>query len=272
MKTLYISDLDGTLLSRDSKISDFTRNTINHLVEEGMNITLATGRSSSSACNILDGLTLKIPAVMMNGVFLTDILTKKQIYVCYIPEDKCKRVVDIFLRHNSPPFIYSFADDIDAEYRNYKSEYEHKFIEAKKQYHRSFEQVSVYNLTDKIVCINAIDESTVTDKIAEDIKKIEGIKFTNHHANYSGTLNFIEVFSPKAGKWNGINRLKERYGFDRVVAIGDNLNDLEMIRNADVGVSVKNAQKELLQVADIIIESNDNDGVAKFLLAEWEKR
>lgn len=272
MKTLYISDLDGTLFNSSSKITDFSRNAINRLVEEGMNISLATGRSISSAGNTLVGLNLKFPAVMMNGVFLTDISTKQQCYVSYIPQDMCKRVVDVFLKHGRYPVIYSYSGDIDAEYINYTSDFEHRYIESRKPYHRSFEQVSVYNFTDKIVCINALDKSILTDKIAEDLNKIDGINFTNHPANYNESFNFIEVYSPEAGKWNGIKRLKEIYGFDRVVAFGDNLNDLEMIKNADVGVCVKNAQKELLDVADVIIDANDNDGVAKFLLSEWEIR
>ena len=237
-----------------------------------MNISLATARSISSASGVVDGLILKIPAVMMNGVFLTDIRTKEQKSVCYIPEDKCRSVVDAFIRHGRPPFVYSFTDDIDTQYTYFKSEYEHNFIEERKKRYRRFEKVSEYNLTDKIVYINGIDEPDIIVKIAVAVNKIKGVKCTNYPDTYSKCLNFIEVFSSNAGKWSGIERLKEMFGFDRVVAIGDNLNDIEMVTKADVGICVKNAQKELLEVADIIIDSNDNDGVAKFLLDEWKNR
>jgi len=270
MKTLYISDLDGTLLGSDAKITDFTRDTINSLVEKGMNVSLATARSISSASGIVEGLNLKIPAVMMNGVFLTDITTKEQKSVCYIPQDKCKSVIDVFMKHGRPPFVYSFTDDIDVQYTDYKNDYEREFIEVRKKKYRHFEQVSEYKLSDKIIYINAIDKSDVVDKIAEEIGQIRGVKCTNYLDTYSGSLNFIEVFSCQAGKWNGIKRLKEIYGFDRVVAFGDNHNDIEMLKNADVGVCVKNAQKESLKFADVIVDSNDNDGVAKYLLKEWE--
>jgi len=270
MKTLYISDLDGTLLGSNGQISEFTRDTINDLVENGMNISLATARSISSANGIIEGLHLKIPAVMMNGVFLTDISTKEQKSVCYLPQDKCKSVIDVFMNHGRPPFVYSFTDDIDVQYTNYKNDYERDFIEVRKKKYRHFKQVSEYNISDKIIYINAIDKSDVVDKIAEDISKIDGVKFTNYLDTYSGSLNFIEVFSCHAGKWSGIKRLKEMYGFDRVVAFGDNHNDIEMLKNADVSVCVKNAQKEVLKFADVIVDTNDNDGVAKFLLKEWE--
>ena len=68
MKTLYITDLDGTLLGDGAKLSDFTRDTINRLVDGGMNFTLATARSYGSAGEVTKGLKTSAPAVLMNGV------------------------------------------------------------------------------------------------------------------------------------------------------------------------------------------------------------
>ena len=61
------------------------------------------------------------------------------------------------------------------------------------------------------------------------------------------------------------------YGFDRVVAFGDNGNDVEMLKNADLAVVVGNALPPALEVADIVIDTNDNDGVAKYLLELYRK-
>ena len=72
MKTLYISDLDGTLLNSKASLSDDTRETINRLVEQGMFFTYATARSAISSKNVTEGLNLKLPIIIYNGTFIMD--------------------------------------------------------------------------------------------------------------------------------------------------------------------------------------------------------
>lgn len=69
MNTLYVSDLDGTLLNSDVKISENSKNIINSLIEKGMNFTVATARSLVSASDKIEGLNLKLPVVVYNGTF-----------------------------------------------------------------------------------------------------------------------------------------------------------------------------------------------------------
>ena len=69
MNTLYVSDLDGTLLNSDVKISENSKNIINSLIDKGMNFTVATARSLVSASDKIEGLNLKLPVVVYNGTF-----------------------------------------------------------------------------------------------------------------------------------------------------------------------------------------------------------
>ena len=68
MKTLYISDLDGTLLNSKAMLSDFTVKTINDLTDKGMNFTIATARTSATVLKMLSDVNIKIPVILMNGV------------------------------------------------------------------------------------------------------------------------------------------------------------------------------------------------------------
>ena len=81
---------------------------------------------------------------------------------------------------------------------------------------------------------------------------------------YNGAW-YLEIFSHKASKANGIRFIREHYGFSKVVAFGDNLNDLPMFEQADVKVAVGNARDEVKAAADYVIGTNDNDGVAEWL-------
>lgn len=70
MKTLYISDLDGTLLNKSAKVSDFTENAVNNLIEKGMQFSYATARSLSSASVITAKLNINMPVIVYNGAFI----------------------------------------------------------------------------------------------------------------------------------------------------------------------------------------------------------
>lgn len=271
MKTLYISDLDGTLLGKDALPSEFTVKTINELIEKGFHITFATARSISSAAKILPGFNLKLPAVMMNGVCLTDVKTKKQINVFSFEQRAAKEVIKAFEKNNRPPMQFTYDGDIAVYYKSVKSEYEKAFIEQRKNRYRCFERCDEFDTSKCTIYLTGIDEKEIIDAVCKDLEKIKGIGFSHYLDTYSDNKYFLEVYSEKAGKWNSIKILKEMYGFDRVVAFGDNRNDVEMLKNADVAIAVGNAQPEAKAVADIIIDTNENDGVAKYLLLEYER-
>ena len=78
-KTLYVSDLDGTLMRNDETLSENTVRIINGLVERGLDFTYATARSVESARPIAGGLKLKLPVVTRNGAVLADNATGKHI-------------------------------------------------------------------------------------------------------------------------------------------------------------------------------------------------
>ncbi|HHV60637.1 MAG TPA: HAD hydrolase family protein [Clostridiaceae bacterium] len=76
-KTLYVSDLDGTLLRSDQRISGYSCSVINSLVEKGMKFTYATARSIVTAEKVTEGLNAAMPLIVYNGVFVIDNLSRK---------------------------------------------------------------------------------------------------------------------------------------------------------------------------------------------------
>lgn len=273
MPTLYASDLDGTLLTPEGKLSAFSRDTINRLVKKGFPFTLATARSVASARPILAGLRLRLPCVMMNGVFLTDLITERHAAVAYIPAETARRTVDTFLAHGRPPFVYTCPEKagIDVVYTRLLHAYEENFAAQRKARYHSFRQVSDYAMGDHTVYINGIDRPEVILPLYEAVGKIPGLAAVCYPDNYDSRYYYLETFSHTAGKWQGLRRLAQMKGFDRIVAIGDNLNDLEMLTKAHRGVAVANAQPEALRAAQQVIGPNGADGVAHFLIEEAKK-
>lgn len=269
MKTLYIADLDGTLLHTSGELTDFTRSTINALVSKGLPFTLDTARSISAASSILKHVHLKLPAVMMNGVCLTDTEAKKQVSVCGMTEQLARRVAEIFMRHGRPPLMFTFSDDLDVQYLDCQSQYERDYIADRTTRFRSFKKVDKLSFCNKVVFFNCVDTYKRLAPIYNEIKLISEVSVSFYQNTYNCDYWFLEIFSGSAGKWQGAKRLAEMYGFDRIVAFGDNKNDIEMLKNADVGIAVANAYDEVKAAADLVIDSCDEDAVAKYLLIEW---
>ena len=80
-RVLYISDLDGTLLHHNERISTWSCDTINHLIEQGLLFSYATARSIITGSIVSEGLHPKLPVIVNNGSFITDIETRKRILI-----------------------------------------------------------------------------------------------------------------------------------------------------------------------------------------------
>ena len=92
-KTLYISDLDGTLLLPDATVSEYTVNTINRLINNGLNFSVATARTAATCDRLLGDIKINIPIILMNGVIVYDFKTKKCINKALLSEDAKNKVI-----------------------------------------------------------------------------------------------------------------------------------------------------------------------------------
>jgi len=113
MKTLYVSDLDGTLLRRDKTVSEFTVNTINELTKRGMLFSYATARSYVSAGRMTRGITAHIPIIIYNGAFILENGTERKLLFEHMPREDAHRVLDILLAHDIYPIVYAMVDGVE---------------------------------------------------------------------------------------------------------------------------------------------------------------
>lgn len=272
---LYITDLDGTLLRSNATLSDYSRDTINKLIQEGMNFTFATARSIESSKPIMKELDIKLPVITANGAFLTDFKTHSHIHVNEIEKEVKKRALEIIHSNSCEPFISShnngsdnlYFSNINCEGMNifYKDRVEKKDRRLKKTedlYGRLFEQIVTFNV------INDFDK---IERLAGNLEAELGDSLEIHYSEdmYLRGWCWLTAQSKYATKENGIRLLKEFSGLSdsKVVAFGDNVNDIKMIKSADIGVAVGNALKEVKLSARVVIGENDIDSVANYLLS-----
>lgn len=270
MKTLYISDLDGTLLNGKAELNPYTIEAINTLIEKGMDFTIATARTAATVTHILAPLNLTVPVVLMNGVIRYDMQRKEYLNTWYLPADTAALILDTAKRFQLTGFLYEIKENqLSTYYENLVNdgmvEY---YTERKVKFNKTFTQVE--NLKDAAggysIYYSMIDHQEALLPAYEVYKTIPGISTAFYQDNYNKDgMWFLEVFSSNATKYNAVMALREAYGYDRVVCFGDNLNDLPMFKASDVTCAVANAKDEVKAAAVHIISSNEEDGVAKWL-------
>jgi hydroxymethylpyrimidine pyrophosphatase-like HAD family hydrolase len=108
--------------------------------------------------------------------------------------------------------------------------------------------------------------------LAAALDGISGIRAVLYRDTYLEDNWFLEICRDDADKEHGLRRLRHRTGADRVVAFGDNYNDIPLFREADLALCVANGSDEAKAAADRIIPANEEDGVAEYLQAIYNRR
>ena len=116
IKSLYISDLDGTLLNDLAELSDYTIDTLNALTRQGFHFTIATARTAASVTNILEPLAINIPVILMNGVVIYDISAKKYLNIQRLSKASIVDIIKVLKDHALTGFMYEVKDHVLTTY------------------------------------------------------------------------------------------------------------------------------------------------------------
>ena len=267
-RELFVTDLDGTLLNRQDRVSPFSIRTINRLVEEGMLFTYATARSLVSASKVTEGLSTDIPVIAYNGAFIFQPSTGEILSGEGFTEEERRQVREVLDRHGISPLVYAFVNG--TERVSWIPAHENEGIRrylSMRPGDRRFRAVSGREELYEgeafyFTCIGEKGElQPVYDLFAGDARYRCTLQQELYRPEY-----WCEIMPAQASKANAIVRLKNMWGCSRVISFGDAVNDIPMFEVSDECYAVANAVEELKAAATGIIESNEEDGVAKWLL------
>lgn len=273
MKTLYITDLDGTFLNENGVVSEESRKIVNDLSEKGLLFSVATARSIITARELLRGLRISAPIVLMNGVFLFDLNQDKAVAFHEIPHSVFTDIAAAFERNGKSPMLWLYGDDglLSVQYTQLELQVNRDFyLKRKDSFGGRFYKTETLSIPrgQHAVYINLVDTFSALQPIAEALKAVTGAAFAFYRDTYTDYW-FLEVYSADASKANGAKEIKQMMHADRITAFGDNLNDLTLFSVADEKYAVENAVSEVKLQANAVIESNRADGVAKFLRKDF---
>ena len=265
--TLYVTDLDGTLMRSSGTLSAYTVSVINRLVEQGLAFTYATARSVESARTITGDLRLSLPVITRNGAVLADNQTGKHLEKALFTEEEVKLLKEMLPELPRLGFVSCFSGE--KMFKTFMPGEHTPGFEKYLEYYRNDPLMKRADTVDDLFFgqpgyVTLIDDKEKMAPIYERVRQYSGWECIFQKDTYWEEY-WVEICPQNCTKAKAILKMKERYGFQKAVVFGDSVNDLPMFRAADEAYAVDNALEELKGIATGVIGRNDEDAVARVL-------
>ena len=273
MKQLFITDMDGTLLDDQSKVSPRSARIISDLSRQGALITVATARTPATVQPLLEGMYTSLPAIVMTGAAMWD--REKQTYASTRPFEygADRRLIELLNNYGIRPFVYMFFDN-DPLLHVYRhsplSPEDMTFMDQRRE-----SGLKEFHIDQPIpdgghtMLLFAMGPKERIFAAADNIRALGICSVSAFTDVFSDNTGILELFAPGVSKASAVLSLKAQTGAEHLVVYGDNLNDLPMMAVADESVAVANALPEVEAAATRVIDANTDDAVALDILSRY---
>lgn len=266
--TLYVTDLDGTLLGKDARIPQKAVEMLNEMLDSGLPFTVATARSWASAGPIVKPLHLTLPAVAFNGAFLVDPQSGAALDQCLFSAEQAQEIASVYFAHGLSPLVYAKVGG--QEKVSWLRAMEYDGIRAYAAKRKGDPRLRPVEREDElfegeIFYLSMLGSHEMLDPLEKIVRQLPFVHVSFTSDAYQPELNWLELSRTDATKAKGVEKLRRMTGKSRIVCFGDNLNDLPMFRVADECYAVANAREELKSTATGVIGSNGECGVPAFI-------
>lgn len=270
-KTLYVTDLDGTLLQNDHTLSNNTITLLNKLLDQGLCFTYATSRSIHTAAPITQSLHITLPVITRDGCVIADTQKRIEIDVKKILFQKIISLLPIFSPIIHSGFMTAYTQGRESKLY-LQGEHSQGFQNYLNEHHNDPNLHSILTLDrlfqNDICYFNFIANREDLEPIYKQIKDDNELSCIFQKDNYNDSY-WLNVYPCDTTKGSAVQKLKRDLNCDRLVVFGDSVNDISMFEVADVSYAMANAIDELKHVATDIIGDNDSDSVARWLIKNY---
>ncbi len=272
MPSLLVVDLDGTLLCPQGQVSSVNRGALHAARDSGIEIMIATGRTHMECHDILDSLEYQGPMVIASGAAMVDWPSGRTLERTPLVESDSHLVTTTLRSLGHAVMLLKDRHVADTDYTIIGSEQMHPTsewwldlheVQCKRLDHLEDDDSLQYTLR-----IASLGTPAEMARAAESIRETLGDRVFFRHWPAVGRdgecVHMLEIFMQGVNKWTMVSRYCEasEIGFEQVAAIGDGLNDIELIAGAGIGIAVENADQAVRRVANRMTRSHDQDGVA----------
>ena len=265
---LFLSDLDFTLLRDDTTVSDFTKEVWNS-VSYKVKLSIATARSYTGVKELLKGLRLTEPLILLDGA----VITKPDgsiLHIASINKELGDAIIDVTKKeYDTEPLIVAHKEDKEIFYYPKKlNPYQKEIIETMQMRNRIFSKENLRAEEKNLKIVYQIDS-----KISKEFENTIYKKFGNHveikcSKDPYFNCHFLTLLHPLGDKSHALLKLEELEEVPKkqTTVFGDSYNDIGIFKAAGTKIAVANAIDELKREADIVLpETNNEDAVAKYL-------
>lgn len=273
LSTLYVTDLDGTLLNNGSMVSPRSAEILYDLSNRGALITVATARTPATVVPLMQGTGTRVPYIVMTGAAMYGPLTESYCAASHIPAGDAMTAMSIFSEYGVSPFVYHLSADggtLTVYHHPEMTAQEREFYEPRA--HLKLKRFT-FELPPEpaadVILFFATGKTSQVRQLGAALEKTGKLSVSVYPDIFVRGVSIVEVYAAGVSKASAISHLAGELGVDRVVCFGDNLNDIPMFGVADLSVAVGNAFPPVKDSADIVIGPNYDDSVARFIADDF---
>ena len=268
MIKLIASDLDGTIIDYDNQVTNDNLTVINKLNSTSINFAICTGKTYSMTKNICNELHPTY-GIFGNGTQIINLKTGEEIKRNIITNKQTLECLEIIENEDLNVHIYTENKIIAQKelkyigFRNYilyKNQIKFEIVQSLKEY---IEQNNPNIL--KLVISGNTDLGKIKKQI-ENKEKLSAIQIKKYDKYKDETINeeyeYLDIVPKNVTKYTALKQLSDylKVTNDEILAVGDNVNDIEMIKNAGIGVAIGGCYDEVKEIASYVTKNTVKTG------------
>lgn len=265
----FLTDLDGTLLRSNATVSDFTVDVINRTLAENHVFSFATARSFVSAKSLVNRIRWTYPIIIYNGALIIDPQTEQILSGQFLDNDTATKILALGRQLGLMPLVFGIESGGNQRvwHEAFMNDGQRQFSESRPGDPRfKFNESLSLRQDDQVMILTYIASEAelqpFKDILVEEFDDQMHIHFTRD--TYLRDYYFLEISHLDANKETAMKTWASLVGcsLSDVTVFGDNLNDIGLFKGAGKRLAVANAHEDLKDMADEVIGSNNEDGVA----------
>ena len=265
-------DIDGTLTGPGGEIGERTRRAVHAAGESGWLVTIATGRSWVGTKPVADYLELRLPLVTFNGALIRDSITAEILHYIPLSSEIVGSVVPALVDLGLQPLV---IEDIRQGERlftgpaEHDGEYTSAWLEHFRAVNTKIERLPYEQLAriGHAVRITVVSDNSHVRQVDDLARGREAEFRTLYYTELDDETGIVQILHPSGTKADALRWLARQYGLTMadIVAVGDGVNDVEMLAEAGFGVAMGNASERVQAEAEIVIGHHLDEGLAEFI-------
>lgn len=270
---LIAIDLDGTLLDDEKYVPEENKRLLKKLIDKGYEIVIATGRRYWSAKMFVKDINNHLVILANNGTIVRESKDDTVLMTKYMDPLDYRTLVKEGKKKNLYPIVhvnnYNDGYDIIIEIDETRKKYNNYLYQNPKR-HRQVQDIK--SIKDpKVLTVVYVGEREELEELHLTIQGKYPKVYSSHIMyNITSAGGLLEVMHPEGCKWLSLIEYAEGKGIlkEEIIAIGDDNNDIEMIKKAGLGIAMKNGTEMVRKSADIITEKNNNESGLAYTLSK----